>query len=69
MIPIHGQPFLKKDPFSKAILNCNYEKLNSIKNMKELSNKYIEMEDRIDHIDKTLDDIKKLLQKITEKNN
>lgn len=69
MIPIHGQPFLKKDPFSKAILNCNHEKSNSTKNIKELSNKYIEMEQRIDTIDKSLDDIKKLLQKIIEKNN
>lgn len=68
-IPIYGHPHLKKDPFSKAILNTNYEKLTSSKNIKELSDKYIQMEKKINNIDESISDIKKLLQNMLEKNN
>lgn len=70
LIPIQGQPFLKKDSFTKAILNCNVEKLNTSKTLIDLKDKYILMEKKIQNIDSSLSDIKLLLIKLTtEKNN
>lgn len=69
-IPIKDHPFLKKDPHSKAILNFNNEKKATLENIKTLSNKYIQMEKKVDNIDNNLNDLKQLLEKIIkEKNN
>jgi len=70
---VEGRNDLIRDPYSKAILNCNYEKLNSVKNIKELSNKYNILENEIHTIKNNILDIKKLLENALtnkeEKNN
>lgn len=69
-LKIHAHPFLQKDPHSKALLNINREKAQTTNNIKILSDKYIQMESRIENIDNSINDIKKLLQQIIlEKNN
>jgi len=69
-IPIKDHPFFKKDPHSKAILNFNSEKKSTLENIKNLSNKYIQIEKKIENIDNNINDLKQLLEKIIkEKNN
>jgi uncharacterized protein YlxW (UPF0749 family) len=66
-IKVEGRPDLVRDPHSKAILNNNTEKLNYIKNIKELNNKYNKLQNEVIDIKNSINDIKQLLINVINK--
>lgn len=66
-IKVEGRPDLVRDPYSKAILNNNTEKLNYTKNIKELNNKYNKLQNEVIDIKNSINDIKQLLINVINK--
>lgn len=66
-IKVEGRPDLVRDPYTGAILNYNYEKLNSFKNMENLNNKYNILDKEIQQIKCNISDIKNLLLSVLNK--
>jgi len=60
MIPVEGYTNLQRDSFSKAILNCDIDKINTRKNIKNLNSKYIDIEKKIENLESNINDIIKI---------
>ena len=67
MIPVEGYTNLQRDSFSKAILNCDIDKINTRKNIKNLNSKYIDIEKKIENLESNINDIKNLLLNLLDK--
>jgi hypothetical protein len=67
LVPVEGYNNLQRDSFSKAILNCDVDKINTRKNIKNLNSKYIDIEKKIENLENNLSDIKNLLLTLLDK--
>ena len=62
LITVHGNQNLRRDPNTRALLNCNYDKLENSKSFNNINDKYNVLENKINTIDKNLDEIKIMLK-------
>jgi len=69
LVSVEGNQYLKRDPKTNALLNCNYDKLNVNKMLNNLNTKYNQLETKIHTIDTNLNEMKSMLIKLLKQDN
>ncbi len=64
LIPVYGNATFKRDPTTGALLNCNYDKLEISKTTTNLNAKYKELDNKINSVEQSLNEIKTMLNQL-----
>ena len=64
LIPVYGNATFKRDPNTGALLNCNYDKLEISKTTTNLNAKYKELDNKINSVEQSLNEIKTMLNQL-----